>query len=100
MKAQTILSFLLLAASATYAQDNVTCDMSTFETATATCRDTEIQRLSRAVHDEARVAEKAKVEKTAQAKAETELSKTNKATTAPDAFASRLHNSYQDFLNP
>jgi len=74
------------------------CDMSSFEKASQTCGETKIINLETAGHDLGVAA--VNQQKVATAKAETELSKTNKATTAPDPFASRLHNSYQDFLTP
>ncbi|MGH7489633.1 MAG: hypothetical protein ACREMY_29135, partial [bacterium] len=97
MKRTLAIVLLTLFASTASAED--TCDMSTFETAVATCSDVSIGSLQGKLEQQVKARRKAQ-EAAATAAAETDLSKTNKATTAPDPFASRLHNSYQDFLTP
>ena len=53
--------------------------------------DLELAKLNRAAAD---------AEKQAAGDVEKKVGNVNKATTAPDAFAARIHNSYQDFIAP
>jgi hypothetical protein len=93
MRLPIIIASLFLTTSALAQDGSPGCDMSSFDNAVETCKQTQLIALEGFVRQPA-------VTPAVTAAGETALSKVNKATTAPDAFAARIHNSYQDFLNP
>jgi hypothetical protein len=93
MRLPIIIASLFFTTAALAQDAPAGCDMSSFDKAVETCKQTPLIALEGFVRPP-------DATPAVTAAGETALSKVNKATTAPDAFAARIHNSYQDFLNP